>query len=228
MGTMDDAIAIKGIKEGLLLTIAPDGGEWMELTGRLTARIDQQAAFFKGARVALDVGDRPVRPHELESLQALLNRRALTLWAVVSDSDTTNKTARNLGLETSLVPEQEQMETVEVDPQEAGTPGILIDHTLRSGRTIRNHGNVIVIGDVNPGAEIVAGGNVIIWGKLRGRVHAGAEGNERAVVCALDLMPTQLRIAGYITTSPDDKRRKPRPEMASVREGRIIAELWKE
>ncbi len=225
---MDDVIAIKGIKEGLLLTIKPDGGEWMELTTKVTSRIDQQAAFFKGARVALDVGDRPLRPHELESLQALLSRRELTLWAVVSQSATTNTTARNLGLETSLIPEHEQMETVEVDPQETGTLGIVIDHTLRSGRTIRNRGNVIVIGDVNPGAEIVAGGNVIVWGKLRGRVHAGAEGNEQAVVCALDLMPTQLRIAGYITTSPDDKRRKPRPEMAAVRDGRIVAEMWKD
>ncbi len=226
MSVADDPIAIKGIKEGLLLTIRDNGGEWMELTARLTARIDQQPAFFKGARVALDVGDRPLRPHELESLQALLSKREVALWAIVSSSDTTNATARHMMLETTLVPQQEEMETVEVDPEEAGTAGILIDHTLRSGRTIRNRGNVTVIGDVNPGAEIVAGGNVVVWGKLRGRVHAGADGNESAIICALDLAPTQLRIAEYISVSPDDKHRKPRPEMASVRQGRIIAELW--
>ncbi len=201
----------------------------MDGTHRQANRSDRPAArLFKGARVALDVGNRPVRPHELESLKAQLSKRELTLWAVVSDSITTNGTARNMGLETSLIPQHEQMETVEVDPQEAGTPGLLIDHTLRSGRTVRNSGNVVVIGDVNPGAEIVAGGNVIVWGKLRGRVHAGANGDEAAVICALDLMPTQLRIAGYITTSPEDKRRKPRPEMASVRQGRIVAEVWNE
>ncbi len=228
MAGSDDGILIKGIKEGLLLTLRADTDEWMTLTGRLTTRIDQQPAFFRGARVALDVGGRPVRPHEMESLKALLEKRGLTLWAVVSSSDTTNATAQHIGLETSLVPEHEQMETVEVDPEEVGTPGILIDHTLRGGRVIRNHGNVTVIGDVNPGAEIVAGGDVIVWGKLRGRVHAGANGDESAVICALDLMPTQLRIAGYISISPEDKRRKPRPEMASVRGGRIIAEVWKE
>jgi septum site-determining protein MinC len=83
-----------------------------------------------------------------------------------------------------------------------------------------------VYGDVNPGAEIIAAGDIIIWGKLRGNVHAGAEGDENAVVCALDMTPNQLRIAGYITTSPPDKRRKPRPEVASIRNNQIIVEGW--
>ncbi len=225
---MDDPIAIKGIREGLLLTIRPDGGEWMELTNKLAARIDQQPAFFKGARVALDVGSRPVRPHEMDSLKLALGKREMNLWAVISNSATTTATALNLGLETTLVHSQEQMEAAETDPEEQGTAGILIDHTLRNGRTIRNTGNVVVIGDVNPGAEIIAGGNVVVWGKLRGRVHAGAGGDENAVICALDLAPTQLRIANFISMAPEDKRRKPRPEIVSVRQGRIIAEHWNE
>ncbi len=223
---MDDPIVIKGIKEGLLLTIKPGGGEWSALATQVATRIDQQPGFFKGARVALDVGDRPLRPHELESLQAQLTRRGLTLWAVVSKSETTHQTARGLGLETSLVSQQGQLETPEIDSREAGAPGVLIDHTLRNGRIVRSAGHVTIIGDVNAGAEIVAAGNVLVWGKVRGKIHAGANGNEAAVVCALDLAPTQLRIAGYISTTPDDKRRKPRPEMASVRQGRIVAEVW--
>ncbi|HVO43587.1 MAG TPA: septum site-determining protein MinC [Aggregatilineales bacterium] len=222
---MDDGIAIKGIREGLLLTIDP-GGEWAELTSRLAIRIDQQRGFFKGARVALDVGSRPVRPHELDSLKALLTKREVTLWAVVSDSATTQNSAHNLGLETSLITRQEQLEVPEIKSDEDGEAGLVISHTLRSGRSVHYDGHVVVYGDVNPGAAIVAGGNVIVWGRLRGTVHAGAHGNEDAVVCALDLAPTQLRIAGYITIAPDDKRRKPRPEIASVRAGRIVAEAW--
>jgi septum site-determining protein MinC len=75
----------------------------------------------------------------------------------------------------------------------------LIKRTLRNGRTIHSDGHVIVLGDVNAGAMIIAAGDVIVWGKLRGTVHAGARGDESAVVCALYLAPTQLRIAGYIT-----------------------------
>jgi septum site-determining protein MinC len=91
---------------------------------------------------------------------------------------------------------------------------------------VHSTGHVVVIGDVNPGAEIVALGDVIVWGRLRGNVHAGADGDENAVVCALDMMPTQLRIASYIVTSPADKRRKPRPEVACVRNDQIIVEAW--
>ncbi len=79
---------------------------------------------------------------------------------------------------------------------------------------------------IPPCEPIIAGGSVIVWGRLRGLVHAGAGGDETAIVCALDLAPTQLRIAGYISVSPPDKRRKPLPEMASIRQGRIVAEAW--
>jgi len=58
-------------------------------------------------------------------------------------------------------------------------------------------------------------------------VHAGALGDDEAVICGLDLAPTQLRIAGYIARSPEEKRRKPAPEMASVHEGRIVAVPWR-
>jgi septum site-determining protein MinC len=56
-------------------------------------------------------------------------------------------------------------------------------------------------------------------------VHAGAEGNEEAVVCALDLAPTQLRIAGHIAITPQ-RRGKAQPEMARLREGKVVAEPW--
>jgi septum site-determining protein MinC len=84
----------------------------------------------------------------------------------------------------------------------------------------------VVIGDVNPGAEIVAGGNIVVWGHVRGLVHAGALGDEGAVICALDLTPTQLRIAGQIARAPDEERRTRVPEMVMIRDGKIIAIPW--
>jgi septum site-determining protein MinC len=225
--TVDDPISIKGIREGLLVTIKPDSGEWAETTARLTTRIDEKKNFFRGARVALDVGDRPVRPHELDNLKAILTRREMTLWAVVSSSPTTQQAARNLGLETALTTGSDQLESPALNSEERGEYGVVIMNTLRSGRTVTSPGHVTVFGDVNPGAEIVAVGSVIVWGKLRGIVHAGSNGDESAVVAALDLAPTQLRIASFITVSPNDKRRKPQPEVATVQNGRIVAEAWK-
>jgi septum site-determining protein MinC len=84
----------------------------------------------------------------------------------------------------------------------------------------------VVIGDVNPGAEVVAGGDIVVWGRARGLVHAGALGDEGAVVCALDLAPMQLRIAGAIARSPEERRREPVPETAALREGQIVAAPW--
>ena len=66
---------------------------------------------------------------------------------------------------------------------------------LRSGHRLQRNESILVIGDVNPGAEVISDGDVLVWGRLRGVVHAGVQGNQRAIVAALDLEPTQLRIA---------------------------------
>jgi septum site-determining protein MinC len=224
----EQRVNIKGIKDGLLVSLSATE-EWLLITNELSTRIDAQSAFFAGARVTVDVGNRPVPKHELTTLKALLERRGLTLWAVLSDSDTTIDAAQALDLRTStanLIPGREDTDGSEFNPEEDGTPGVMVRRTLRSGRTVHSTGHVIVFGDVNPGAEIIAAGDVIVWGKLRGNVHAGANGDESAVVCALDMTPNQLRIAGHITVSPPGKRRQPRPETATVRDNQIIVEAW--
>jgi len=231
---MDDSITLKGIREGLLVTIKPDG-RWSDVIGRLMTLIDSQGGFFRGAQITLALGPREVRRHELANVRKLLEKRDVVLLGVLSESASTQGAARKLDLKTDLTRvELEPEEPVEalplrpppIDPEERGTEGVLIHRTLRNGRTIHSNGHVVVVGDVNAGAMIVAAGDVIVWGKLRGTVHAGANGDESAVVCALYLAPTQLRIAGHITISPEDKRRKPKPEMALVRNGRIEAEAW--
>jgi septum site-determining protein MinC len=108
---------------------------------------------------------------------------------------------------------------------QAGEYAILVHRTLRSGFSLNHAGHVVVLGDVNPGAQVIASGNVLVWGHLRGMVHAGAEGDETAVVCALDLSPTQLRIAGHISMTPQ-RRGKPQPEMARLNDGQVVAENW--
>lgn len=219
-------VAIKGVKDGLLISL-DDSEEWQGVMADLAARIDQQSSFFAGARITLDVGARPVRKDELGSAKALLERRGLTLYAVMSESKTTIDSASALDLRANLVNTTQQDQNNSVTPEEDGTFGVMIRRTLRSGRTVRSQGHVVVFGDVNPGAEIIADGDVIVWGRLRGNVHAGASGDETALVCALDMIPTQLRIAGYISISPSDKRHKPKPEMALIRDSRIVVEAWR-
>jgi septum site-determining protein MinC len=219
-------VAIKGVKDGLLISL-DESEEWQGVMADLAARIDQQSSFFTGARITLDVGSRPVRKDELGSAKALLERRGLTLYAVMSESKTTIDSASALDLRANLVNPAQQDQAATANHEEDGTFGVMIRRTLRSGRTVRSQGHVVVFGDVNPGAEIIADGDVIVWGRLRGNVQAGASGDESALVCALDMIPTQLRIAGYISISPSDKRHKPKPEMAFIRDSRIVVEAWR-
>jgi septum site-determining protein MinC len=94
--------------------------------------------------------------------------------------------------------------------------------TVRGGQSLQQLGNIVVVGDVNPGAELVASGDVAVFGRLRGTVHAGAQGDEAARVFAVELMPTQLRIAAYIAAEADNVRSRPQPEEAFIEKGRIV------
>lgn len=217
-------VQIKGIREGLLITLGK--GEWAETSGELLKHVEEQAGFLQGARVALDVGDVTLHATDLGSLRDKLSDFQISLWAVLSNSPVTENTAQMLGLATRLASSHKPERTSNASENQMATESaVLIERTLRSGFRISHQGHITVIGDVNPGAEIIASGSIVVWGRLRGLVHAGANGNEQAVVCALDLIPTQLRIADLIAVTPQRKD-KPQPEVARVQDGQVIAEPW--
>lgn|GEM_PF-197567 len=106
-------------------------------------------------------------------------------------------------------------------------PTLLLRRTLRSGQRVRFHGNVVVLGDVNPGAEIVAAGDIVVMGTLRGVAHAGATGSTEAIVAAFRLQPTQIRVGAVIGRAPDGLAPRPDiPEMARLRDGVLVIERY--
>jgi septum site-determining protein MinC len=221
---MQPTVQIKGIREGLLVIVGEGG--WEDVYHSLLDEMDRQSGFLKGAKVALDVGNHALKAVDLGGLRDALSAREVSLWAVLSSSPTTEQTAQSLGMATRLNRSRLDREISTPDTNlQSGEQAVLVRRTLRSGYSLQFAGHVVVIGDVNPGAEVIATGDVLVWGRLRGMVHAGAEGNEDAVVCALDLIPTQLRIAGQIAITPQ-RRGKPQPEMARLKDGQVIAEAW--
>lgn len=98
--------------------------------------------------------------------------------------------------------------------------------TMRSGKSVHYPGHVVVIGDVNPGAEIVAEGNIIVMGRVLGFIHAGSSGNDKSIVIANLLKPTQIRISKYISVPPsdDESHHTNVPEKATVCDGVIKIE----
>ena len=129
---------------------------------------------------------------------------------------------------------EESSETTEVADQQAPavqlpqTPAVLyLRQNLRSGQTVSHKGHLVIVGDVNPGAEVLAEGDITVWGVLRGMAHAGIGGNLDAEIRALKLQPIQIRIGHAIARSPDSPRVKFAsgikfvPETARIVDGKI-------
>ncbi|MFC1996450.1 septum site-determining protein MinC [Chloroflexota bacterium] len=216
-------IKIKGIREGILITLGE--GEWPELELALLDHIEEQGEFLKGAQLTLDIGNQILKAAELGHLRDILSDRGVLLRAVLTHSPSTEIAAQDLGLATRLSKPRPDRSTRPLDTKLTGDEAILVQRTLRSGHNINYFGHVVVVGDVNPGAEIIAGGNIVVWGHLRGTVHAGADGNINAIICALDMSPTQLRIASQISVTPPQKKRTG-PEVARLVDKRVVAEPW--
>lgn len=123
------------------------------------------------------------------------------------------------------LPELPRDQDLDVDDM-GGRRVLTVRRTLRSGSAIRYDGDVYVFGDVNAGAQIKAGGSVIIFGRLRGQVHAGAQGDESATILAFELGSTQLRIAKQIAITPDHVSEHFSPEIAHVVDGAILIEPY--
>jgi septum site-determining protein MinC len=225
----DSIVSIKGTGDGLLVTVG--NGSWEAVEVALVKMIETRRDFFRGAEIALQVGDRVLEREDIRKLKDRLAEHDVTLRAVLGESAETARSARRLDLEAELeanqpVPTHEPNELPEIKSDVETSSAVLIRQTLRNGRTVRHTGHVVVIGDVNPGAQVIAGGDVLVWGRLRGTVHAGALGDANALVCALDLRPMQLRIANHVAVGADGGHGRPHPEIAFVRDGQIVAEEW--
>ncbi len=99
--------------------------------------------------------------------------------------------------------DNEDKEVVDKITETENLPTLYIRKTIRSGQSISSDGNIIVIGDVNPGSEIIAKGDITVWGILGGIAHAGSDGNEYARIRALKLNPVQIRIGDIFARRPD-------------------------
>ena len=230
-------INIKGRSEGIAVEIGK--GSWNEIMAALAERLDASGRFFRKGSVALDTGPRPVSEDELHQLAGVLATHEMTLGIVRTASERTFQAALALGFTATL-------ESAEGAPMAAAAPAdtntdaasyFVYRGYLRSGHRLRRKENILVIGDINPGAEVVSDGDILVWGRLRGIVQAGAGGNKRAIVAALDLEPTQLRIADVATMGPDPKPGQPgrffwrrsqhkRPEIARIVDEAVVLEEW--
>lgn len=214
---MPQLIAIKGNKNGLRLQL-DEAAAWDDLLNALRDQLGQNAHFFQGAQITVDVGDRSLSDEQFAALLSLMQQHGLQPETLSSTARESRDAARKSG-----VTARPQLRSV-AESEERGE-AVFVWRTVRSGQVIRHHGHVTVLGDVNAGGEIIAGGSVVVWGRLRGTVHAGALGDRSAVICALELAATQIRIADLIARTPEDSAGR-FPEVARIEEDHISVEAW--
>lgn len=229
-----DEIHLRGRADGVAIEFG--AGDWDQMVVQLSTRLEQSASFFRNGQVSLDVGPRAVPELELRQLCDVLNRFGLTLARVRSSSSRTFESALNLGLAGSLdgASEEQRVEAMPALSNQEALPHFIYRGHLRAGQVLSRRESVVVLGDVNPGAQVISAGDVLVWGRLRGIAFAGAEGELGAVIGALHLEATQLRIAHLIAISPErgGARFGPRnatvrvAEMAYIVDDKIVVAPW--
>jgi len=210
----ENSIFFKGILGGLQVYIDPHM-DLDVLKEKLKEKLESSKSFFKDTYVNIVFTGRDFKEKEKQDLRDFVAQHINI--GKIDFHDPAEKEAEE--------GEEEKTEKIICGTDEGMTK--FYKGTVRNGQRIDYQGNIIVMGDVNPGAEIVAAGNIIVLGHLRGMAHAGVNGDMDAVVIALRLQPTQLRIGNIITRSPEDEVEKPDyPEIAYIKGDNLIIEPY--
>jgi septum site-determining protein MinC len=164
--------------------------------------------------VLLQSGDWLLTVADLRGLEHQLAARRLELLGVEGRQALTLAAAAAIGLSTRL---QQSCEPGPGLDSRSSQDLVIQRGTLRSGDHFQVEGTALVLGDVNPGARVSAGGHVLVWGRLRGVAHAGCHGDPNARIVALQLRPLQLRIAEVIARGPEDS-----PPLGFCEQARLV------
>lgn len=209
----EEIVKIKGSRSGLMLTFAPGAG-FAAVKQELSAKLGEGSKFFlKGTVVSL--------PEVFTESERAELRELLTGYGLICyDSEERSLPSEQVREHIEQEKKPQPAPALQVETQEM----VVINKTLRGGQEVVTKSSVLVCGNVNPGAQIIAGGSIDIRGTCRGVVHAGAYGNSQAFIIADHLMPTQIRIANLIARSPDVVEKDDRAMRAKIENGRIVIE----
>jgi septum site-determining protein MinC len=196
----------------------PASASWNDLWEQLQQRLQAGKRFWQPLSIVhLIAHDRLLDARQLQGIADALTDVALQLQLVSTSRRQTAVAAATAGY---CVSQQSAIAPLIPAATEDTLPllvePIYLQMTVRSGMDIRHEGTVIIMGDVNPGGEIFAAGDIIVWGRLRGIAHAGYPNNPQCLIMALQMEPTQLRIADRVARAPETPPPQFEPEIAYV------------
>lgn len=205
----ENYVMFKGTKNGINILLQQNIS-FSELKTLFEKKVIESAKFFENVKTSIAFQGRTLSQEEEKELLEILSEHTTMTITFIRDAQKEDKSQK--------IPEgvtlPEDMEQYYITKYHKGS--------IRSGQCLTFDGSVVVIGDVNPGGEIKASGNIIILGQLKGIAHAGCNGMANAFVSALYMIPVQLRIADIITRFPEENKKGPKPpEFAYVEDGQI-------
>lgn len=187
---MNNPVIIKGNKYGIIVVLDHDL-KYEELKIEIAKKFRESSKFFDKAQMAVSFEGRELTNEQQRDILNIIAEETQLHVVCVIDNDSKTEEIFKKTLDEKLM-------------ELSNSTGQFYKGNLRSGQVLESETSIIIIGDVNPGARIVSKGNIIVLGKLRGTVFAGASGNVNSFVVALDMLPGQIRIAETIARSPDN------------------------
>jgi len=182
---------------------------------------------YSSSYIYIDCGEWNLSCKDINELHNICKRKNIEIISLESTIPESIISASSLGinafLRTRRPPESISKINKKITEQSKNSEDFFFHTgTLRSGEILEVDNNLLIMGDVNPGAIVLAGGDVMIWGRLRGIAHAGKNGNINAKISALQLRPVQLRIADKIARGPQEKPEEGLAEEATVEKDMIV------
>lgn len=228
---MPQTITIKSQGDSMNILLDPTA-DFSKLAKDLGKKISDAREFFEGATANIAFKGRELtKAEEAELLNIITTETTMSVTLVDGNAPPPPalpplSPPRRIAKKAATEGEPKKEPPVQALPQYETSNTVYHHGGLRSGQIIKHPGSVVVLGDANPGSEIVAEGNVIVLGALKGMAHAGSGGDTNCFVSALALQPIQLRIANIITyVPPPDKKSKKSPQQAQlayVKDGQVF------
>ena len=190
---------------------------WGEIWQQMKQRLNAGDRLRKpNTSLHLVAQDRLLDNRQLQDLAETLNTYQIQLKSVATSRRQTAIAACTLGYSVEQIQTQTSLTSGIQPTPSALADALYLQMTVRSGVEIRHPGTVIILGDINPSGIVIADGDILIWGRLRGVAHAGAGGNRESLIMALQMEPTQLRIADAVARSPEKTITNFFPEVAHI------------
>ncbi|HHX12551.1 MAG TPA: septum site-determining protein MinC [Clostridiales bacterium] len=212
MSTANNSVIIKGNKYGIIVVLNPDE-KFDKLKEIVAQKFRESSDFFKNAKMAVTFEGRKLSNDDQKEILDIIAENSDMQIICVIDNDEEREEAFRKTLEDKLM-------------EVSNNTGQFYKGILRSGASLEFETSVVIIGDVNNGARVVSKGNIIVLGSLKGTAIAGVTGNSNPFVVALDMRPTQIRIADTIARSPDKpvKEENKDAKIAFLEDGNIYIE----